>query len=84
VHYRRGQEVLIIENEVDKARFDRELPLGTESRDALDRACPQVGIIFGEHDSFARLRLELVSNAIGRTGSATTISVPLGSLTSAT
>lgn len=48
--YRRGNETLIIRDEADKNRFGRALPLTPAARDALDRVCPEVGTIFGDHD----------------------------------
>jgi hypothetical protein len=65
VHYRRGQEVLVIENDIDKARFRRELPLGAETRAALDRVCPEVGILFGEHDYRRLLREAAIRAGVG-------------------
>lgn len=48
--YRRGAEHLQIRDEIDKARFGRELPLSTAARAALDRVAPDDGLIFGRHD----------------------------------
>ena len=49
-HYRRGAASLLITPDIDKARFGRELPLTPRARQALDRVCPEKGLIFGRHD----------------------------------
>jgi integrase len=49
-NYVRGGAILVITDEIDKIRFGRELPLTSAARDALDSVCPEVGLIFGEHD----------------------------------
>jgi site-specific recombinase XerC len=49
-HYTPGADVLIITDEIDKARFGREMPLTAEARAALDAVAPKAGLIFGEHD----------------------------------
>jgi integrase len=48
--YRKGADTLIIREEADKARFGRDLPLSARARAALDSICPEVGLIFGDHD----------------------------------
>lgn len=48
--YRRGGTSLRIRPEIDKARFDRTLPLSTRARKALDSVCPDEGIIFPPAD----------------------------------
>lgn len=54
--YSVGRKTLRIRDEVDKARFGRELPLTKVARQILDRICPQVGFIFGRHDYRAYLK----------------------------
>lgn len=49
-HYTKGAAVLIITDEIDKARFGRELPLTDRARAALDAVAPREGLIFGDHD----------------------------------
>ncbi len=50
-HYKRGGRSIHITNEIDKARFGRELPLTRKARRALDLACPDsAGLIFGHVD----------------------------------
>jgi integrase len=49
-NYVRGSAVLIITDDIDKARFGRELPLTPPAREALESVCPDRGLIFGEHD----------------------------------
>jgi integrase/recombinase XerD len=50
-HYERGRATLTITADIDKVRFARELPLTEAARAALDAACPDGGVIFGEHRS---------------------------------
>jgi integrase len=54
--YRKGTATLVIRDEADKSRFGRELPLSDAARDALDGVCPEVGLIFGDHDRVMLLR----------------------------
>lgn len=61
--YRRGDEALQIRAEIDKARFGRRLPLSQAAREALDEACPDVGLIFGPMDLRATFRA--AAKAIG-------------------
>ena len=49
-HYTKGAKVLRITADVDKARYDRELPLSARARKALDRSATKPGVIFGSHD----------------------------------
>jgi integrase len=49
-NYKRGAKTLKIKNENDKARYGRELDLTPRARKALDKACPDEGLIFGVHD----------------------------------
>lgn len=44
--YAKGRETLKIREEVDKARFGREVPLSGRARAALDSVCPKEGLIF--------------------------------------
>lgn len=59
--YQPGAAYLRIRNEVDKARFGRELPLSAEARVVLDAVCPASGPIFGKHQSRARHFAEAVA-----------------------
>jgi integrase len=54
--YRPGNSTLLIRDEADKSRFGRELPLSDRARAALDRICPEAGLLFGSHDHRTRLR----------------------------
>lgn len=54
-HYTRGAATLIITDEIDKARFGREIPLTAGARAAIDSVCPDVGVIFGRHHCRDRL-----------------------------
>jgi site-specific recombinase XerD len=49
-HYHRGAPVLNVTDEIDKARWGRELPLSEAAQAALDSVCPDDGLIFGSHD----------------------------------
>lgn len=49
-HYTKGARYLSIEAQHDKARYARLVPLSKEARAALDRVCPEKGLIFGHHD----------------------------------
>lgn len=40
-HYKRGDARLFISRDIDKAHFERYVPLTDEARDALDRVCPK-------------------------------------------
>lgn len=45
-----GRATLRIRDEVDKARFGRELPISERARAILDELAPRRGLIFGHHD----------------------------------
>jgi integrase len=49
--YKQGGKALRIRDEIDKARFGREVPLSARAREALDRCAPQVGRVLGRVDS---------------------------------
>ncbi len=49
-HYRKGAKEVFLPREIDKARFERGLPITPKARAALDRWCPVEGLIFGVHD----------------------------------
>jgi integrase len=49
--YRKGAAVLRIRDEVDKARFGREVPLSARAREALDRCVPATGPVLARVDS---------------------------------
>jgi integrase len=61
-HYSPGAMSLRITDEIDKARFGRELPLTPEARAALDQVCPQSGLIFGVH--YYRDQLRKAADAV--------------------
>jgi integrase len=54
--YAKGQGALTIRDEIDKARYGRELPLTERARAVLDRVAPEAGVIFGERDHVRLLR----------------------------
>jgi integrase len=49
-HYRRGDDCLVVSDDIDKSAFGRELPLTDRAREALESVAPQAGVIFGRHD----------------------------------
>jgi len=49
-HYARGSSTLTITDEIDKARFGRELTLTPGAMRALERCAPDAGVIFGRHN----------------------------------
>lgn len=55
-HYRSGDALLRIASEIDKSRYGRGLPLTARARAALDAVCPDVGLIFGDHNHRIALR----------------------------
>lgn len=55
-HYQRGDDHIRIFQEVDKNRYQREVPLTARARKALDSVCPDIGPIFGKHDYRAALK----------------------------
>jgi integrase len=59
VHYRKGATELFVQKEIDKARFERHVPLTAAAREALDRSVGKSGPVFGKHDY-----REAVANAL--------------------
>lgn len=55
-HYSPGRTHLDLPLELDKNRWDRAVPLTENARAALDRVCPESGLIFGKHDYRDQLR----------------------------
>jgi len=45
-HYKHGDDVLRISENIDKSRYARSLPLAPRARRTLDAICPDEGIIF--------------------------------------
>jgi integrase len=45
-HYKRGDDVLRISENIDKSRYARSLPLTPRARRTLDAICPDEGLIF--------------------------------------
>ena len=45
-HYKRGDDVLRISEEIDKSRYARAVPLTPRARRVLDGICPDEGLIF--------------------------------------
>jgi integrase len=55
-HFTRGATHITITDEIDKARFGRQLPLTRAARAALDAVCPDVGLVFGHFTNRKALR----------------------------
>lgn len=55
-HYSPGRTHLDIPPELDKNRWERAVPLTDRARAALDKVCPDNGMIFGKHDYRDQLR----------------------------
>jgi Phage integrase family len=49
-HFRPGATDLTITRDIDKVRYKRQLPLTELAVQALERSCPDIGLIFGVHD----------------------------------
>ena len=49
-HYTKGATHLVIADAIDKSRYGRKLLLTPGARRALDRVCPEAGVIFGAHN----------------------------------
>jgi integrase/recombinase XerC len=54
--FERGRRVLTIRDEIDKARFGRELPLTARAVTVLDAVAPKRGLVFGQRDLRDALR----------------------------
>lgn len=55
-HYSPGRAYLDVPLELDKNRWDRAVPLTEAARLALERVCPESGLIFGKHDYRDQMR----------------------------
>lgn len=55
-NYSRGAAVIILTDSDDKEAYGREVPLSLRARRALDRVCPDAGVVFGEHDYWRYVR----------------------------
>jgi len=65
-HYTKGAPRLFISRDIDKARFQRHVPLTAAARAALDRVCPREGLIFaGVKQQNLRDSLEAAVRAAG-------------------
>ncbi len=61
--YKRGAESLRVRDEIDKARFGRELSLTDAARAALDAICPDEGLLFGRHGGRRHMLREAAERA---------------------
>lgn len=55
-HYRKGATHIHITTDLDKGRWERRIPLSRAARAALDKVCPEAGLIFGKHDYREHIR----------------------------
>jgi integrase len=46
LHYRKGSPLLFISREIDKAKYERSVPLTDRAREVLDRVAPKIGRLF--------------------------------------
>jgi integrase len=69
-HYKRGARRLFISRDIDKAHFERWVPLTAAARAALDRVCPRApGLLFeGIDQATLRKSLEAAARAAGLEG----------------
>lgn len=49
-HFHPGAKALRVPEELDKARWGRDVPLSSKARRTLEEAAPKAGLIFGDHD----------------------------------
>lgn len=49
-NYVRGSSEIVMDNDDDKARYGRAVPLSVLARAALDKVAPDSGLIFGKHN----------------------------------
>lgn len=61
-HWKRGQRVLNITEDIDKVSYAREVPLSARAVEILERCAPEFGLIFGKHDY--RTHLKAAARAI--------------------
>ena len=45
-HYKRGDDMIRISDDIDKSRYGRAVPLTPRAREALDSICPDDGLLF--------------------------------------
>ena len=55
-HFKRGKRELFVSADIDKARFERTLPLTERAYQALDSVAPEVGLVFPRFDYRKSLR----------------------------
>jgi len=65
-HWRRGASKLAIEDDIDKARFGRSVPVSARVRAILDEYSPEAGPIFGKHDRRKHLRTAALAAGLDR------------------
>ena len=63
-HYKRGDDVLRISQEIDKSRYARSVPLTPRARGVLDAICPQEGVIF-RHFEYRRILVQAARKVLG-------------------
>ena len=63
-HYKRGDDVLRISQDVDKSRYARSLPLTPRAQRTLDAICPKQGLIF-HHFEYRRILAQAARKVLG-------------------
>jgi len=63
-HYKRGDDVLRISQEIDKSRYAQSVPLTPRARRVLDAICAPEGLIF-RHFEYRRILLKAVRKVLG-------------------
>lgn len=63
-HWRPGMKHVVITDEIDKARFGREVDLSPEALRVLKKVAPKSGIVFGRHE-FAKALKRAAKTVLG-------------------
>ena len=63
-HYKRGDDVLRISQDIDKSRYARSVPLTPRARRVLDAICPEEGLIFRRFE-YRRVLVQAARKVLG-------------------
>jgi len=63
-HYKRGDDVLRISQDIDKSRYARSVPLTPRTRRVLDAICPEEGLIFRRFE-YRRVLVQAARKVLG-------------------
>jgi integrase len=63
-HYKRGDDVLRISQDIDKSRYARSVPLTPRARRVLDAICPDEGLIFRRFE-YRRVLVQAARKVLG-------------------